>query len=742
MSSSSVKEVIEEIPEEMGEEIVVGNNDDGTICSKVVTSSHDEATSTEHKIPTNVEIGDSKKEGIPEEEDEKEKSDEPEEEEEERDFDKNPTILYALVQKKIWKEAAERAKTRPDEASIFVARKEKDGRIRWRLLPLHAAIVFKAPEEVIESLLDAYPKGADTKDDQGMLPLHLAFRNSAPASVVNMLLLAHPHSVDVPDRKGRLPRKLAEAASSPNREVYLEALEKGPSHYAMAAVATARAKTVAEQSAIHDTKLDQVRQIHAVAMEELKLQEEQKREEFVEKIAELEAELTKTNETSQVLVDHVNSLEAQLAARTDTERFLATKIANLDEKLRQTEALKLEAENNFSTYSTSLLAERDALSSKVEELQSELDSTKEKLNETLASLASNESTWTQTEKQLRTKLSKTEVEWANYKANAAILEAQLKKRMENEHSMAAQVSSLASRLAEQASESSQSAKKYDDFVKHLEEEHTTLKETVADLTQRLQTAAETMEFMHKQQMTIVDEAINHEQMISKALEAHAKIVKDAFQQEKELEKAREERETIRKILEQQEEAHKSNTETRTEVLEIITNQGKTIAGTHDVRENMLTAVQEMSSKMNDTLHLVLRGIDLGTSKVSLEKAPVSSSPAVNETPTTDAAVEQEDKTEAVDVTEVKEKEVAPEEVVEEETAPTTAVSVVDVVDVKIDAELGPEEVKVVPAKKLEDVIRQIGAASAEEPHAEETRTDEDVEFMRSSGDRIIESREM
>ena len=53
------------------------------------------------------------------------------------------------------------------------------------------------------------------------------------------------------------------------------------------------------------------------------------------RLSELEAELAKTQETSQVLVDHVNSLEAQLASCSNTKRFLATKIANRSSR-RQT----------------------------------------------------------------------------------------------------------------------------------------------------------------------------------------------------------------------------------------------------------------------------------------------------------------------------------------------------------------------------------------------------------------------
>jgi len=107
------------------------------------------------------------------------------------DFDKNPTKLYLLIQDKKWDEAARRSSESPPEAYTWVSRRERDGKLRWRLLPLHAAIIFKAPERLVEALLCAYPPGAQCKDDQGMLPIHLAFRNGSSEGVVNLLLVAY-----------------------------------------------------------------------------------------------------------------------------------------------------------------------------------------------------------------------------------------------------------------------------------------------------------------------------------------------------------------------------------------------------------------------------------------------------------------------------------------------------------------------------------------------------------------------
>ena len=58
------------------------------------------------------------------------------------DFDKDPSDLYLELQKKDWDAAISRAHTDPTQAHTWVVRKEFDGKLRWRLLPLHAAIIL------------------------------------------------------------------------------------------------------------------------------------------------------------------------------------------------------------------------------------------------------------------------------------------------------------------------------------------------------------------------------------------------------------------------------------------------------------------------------------------------------------------------------------------------------------------------------------------------------------------------
>mmetsp|Transcript_29312 Transcript_29312/g.62824 ORF Transcript_29312/g.62824 Transcript_29312/m.62824 type:complete len:743 (+) Transcript_29312:107-2335(+) len=666
---------IENLPEEMGEETAVDNHDDGTITSKLLGSTFgksmllafggapketapipapevkDEADEPESK-PDSEETEETEKK----EETEEEEVEEPAVETEEREFDKNPTVLYALVQKKLWKETVERAKSHPQEARAFISRKEKDGRIRWRLLPLHAAIVFKATEEVIETLLIAYPKASEAKDDQGMLPLHLAFRNGASEAVVNSLLLAYPQSVDIPDRKGRVPLTLAKAAESPHREVYIAALDKGPAYYAVTAIACARDRIEAEQKELFDARLAQTRQFHEVALGEVEANAEKKQSEILAKLSEKEDELTKIHENSQVLVDHVASLEAQMNTRSDTERFLATKIAKLEEKVKASEAhsaeregfwksavaesegniekvenLKAESERKFDQEKIIFESEIERLMEVLKETQTKLASTMTNLEKSNNRMNEKSEDWEIERLKLEAKYTKAEVEWANSRANCAILESQLKKRMTNEHSLAAQVSTLAARLSESADSNLQ----FTQVNRELDEEKMTLTNTITVLEERLRSVASVMESTRKQQMTILDDAIAQEEMMATCMESHAQAVSESVEQEKQMQATKDE---MMALIEQ---SFAQADEKRRKLISFTTDQGKSLSSMNQTRCSMLSCVQIVTANVINALDK-----DLKLETVALEVQKMGGLPTVlNES--TNPALEIRDEAEAI-----------------------------------------------------------------------------------------------
>ena len=144
----------------------------------------------------------------------------------ETDYDLGPTELYTHIENKRWEAAIERSSSHPVEVRTWISRREPDdrNRIRWRLLPLHATCVFRAPLSLIDALLSSYPDAPGCVDDQGMLPIHLACRNGASRGVVTTLLNAHPPSVRARDKKGRSPLDLVENSNSQNKDAVVEAM--------------------------------------------------------------------------------------------------------------------------------------------------------------------------------------------------------------------------------------------------------------------------------------------------------------------------------------------------------------------------------------------------------------------------------------------------------------------------------------------------------------------------------------
>jgi len=136
------------------------------------------------------------------------------------DYQENPTELFQALEAKEWSYATTEVEGEPSQASIWVVRKADDGEdINWRMLPLHAAVVFHGPAKLIGSIINAYPEGVRTVDDQGMLPIHLAFRYDASGDVVALLLDSYPESVNVRDKKDRLPIDLATVQDAPQKPV-------------------------------------------------------------------------------------------------------------------------------------------------------------------------------------------------------------------------------------------------------------------------------------------------------------------------------------------------------------------------------------------------------------------------------------------------------------------------------------------------------------------------------------------
>jgi ankyrin repeat protein len=148
------------------------------------------------------------------------------------DYDQNPTNLYLLLQQKDWQGVKYQANNFAEEVQTFVFRKDSDGLLKWRLLPLHLAILDDGvPLDVLETLLQAYPAAADVQDDHGMLPIHLSIKKHLAPDVINLLLAANPACIDVTNHDDLTPYQMAQKSSSPHKKYYVRALRRGSPTY-------------------------------------------------------------------------------------------------------------------------------------------------------------------------------------------------------------------------------------------------------------------------------------------------------------------------------------------------------------------------------------------------------------------------------------------------------------------------------------------------------------------------------
>jgi len=163
--------------------------------------------------------------------------------EEDCNYDINPTLMFLVLESREWKETialldgkglenkneawnlgqlfgrgkskdadsveTELAKKRKNELKVqartWIVRRERNGVLRWRMLPLHAALAFDAPFDVVLRLYHLYPGAVRCRNDQGMLPLHHVFKYGNGDKVLELLLDVFPEALTVLDDRGRLP---------------------------------------------------------------------------------------------------------------------------------------------------------------------------------------------------------------------------------------------------------------------------------------------------------------------------------------------------------------------------------------------------------------------------------------------------------------------------------------------------------------------------------------------------------
>jgi hypothetical protein len=127
------------------------------------------------------------------------------------DYDTAPTDLFQALEAREFDYAFEMYEQTNDaftsDCKTWVIAKglSKGQSLRFRALPLHAAIVFDAPEELIIKILRAYPKASRGRDIKGRLPIHLAMEHASSEQIVMLLIDAFPKGFFAVDKKEMTP---------------------------------------------------------------------------------------------------------------------------------------------------------------------------------------------------------------------------------------------------------------------------------------------------------------------------------------------------------------------------------------------------------------------------------------------------------------------------------------------------------------------------------------------------------
>ncbi len=162
--------------------------------------------------------------------------------EEECNCDINPTPLYKVIASRDWKHVTDLLDgkeedpvwslpgltgihqlmptlgvNRPDVAKMkdylnklraqartwIVHRERGSGVMKWRMLPIHVALSYQAPFEVVLRLYNLYPGSVRVRDHRGMLPMHICFYRGSEDRVLELFMEVFPDALDVMDDKGR-----------------------------------------------------------------------------------------------------------------------------------------------------------------------------------------------------------------------------------------------------------------------------------------------------------------------------------------------------------------------------------------------------------------------------------------------------------------------------------------------------------------------------------------------------------
>ena len=412
------------------------------------------------------------------------------------DYYLNPTELFRWINYRRWDGARSRAQSHPDECCTWiVSRHNTDGRILWRHLPLHlicmqkeaaqgvldesdvqSVVASRQMEQLMDVLLDAYPEGASSPDDQGMLPLHLLMSKAEGEPndrVINLLLSSFPNAVDIRDKFGRTPN-----------DILRESCEAGgqTSDRCRAAFrALKRARFVADR--ITDT----IRAESANIVEAVQNEASNERGASQKIIVRLEEELSKTRKEMEARDAREREVQSQIL---QMKHQLGSLEGNLNETNKNLEVTRKERDELLSS-NESMRSNLDNHNEIVERVRQDAEQSRVRDHETISNLKSEVST---------------------AKAMTEALESQLRSRFTNEDYLSTTVADLEEQLEDLKLKHETSSKKHQHEMDAATADNKRLKFSVDELTKKNTQLQDKLKELNKQMSSIISSysALNSE----------------------------------------------------------------------------------------------------------------------------------------------------------------------------------------------------------------------------------------
>jgi hypothetical protein len=407
------------------------------------------------------------------------------------DYYLNPTEIFRWINYRRWDGAKARAQSHPEECSTWiVSRHNTDGRMLWRHLPLHLICMQKEAacsvsdesdatlvsasrqmEHLMDVLLDAYPEGASSPDDQGMLPLHLLLSKAEGEPnerCINLLLASFPSAVDIRDKFGRTPndilRESSESGGLPGG---------GTSDRCRAAFrALKRARHVSDKitATIRSESASIVSQVQHEASNERSASQKiivRLEEELSRCRQEIDARDSREQDVRQDIQSTKNELFRMESRLKDVVKDLEITRKERDDLLSVNEALRIESGSHNEV---------------IERVKQESDESRRTDLETIANLKSEVNT---------------------SKAVMEALESQLRSRFTNEDYLSTTVSDLEEQLEELKVRLEHAVKKHQHEMDALAADNKRLKLNADELTKKNAHLLEKLKDLNKQMSSII-----------------------------------------------------------------------------------------------------------------------------------------------------------------------------------------------------------------------------------------------